>query len=54
MDLNLKVVAQQAATIVVLDLIVGVPWRKQVDDPEKDGKKLKGEILTIDKDHKGK
>ena len=34
--------------------IVGDPWRKNEDDPEMDGEKLKGEVVMMDKDYKGK
>ena len=30
---------------------MGDPWRKNEDDPEMDGEKLKGEVVMMDKDY---
>ena len=32
----------------------GVPWRKNEDDAKKDGERLKGEVVILDKDYKEK
>ena len=37
-----------------LVMIVEVPWRKNEDDAKKDGERLKGEVVILDKDYKEK